>query len=163
MADVTNSDPWATPDDIAAVWRPLNTAQADRARALIEVISRAIRRRWPDSTRDRLIVPGMMDDITDVVVFSVLPFMEQDPADPTPIPSNAKSFQQTSGAESVSVTLDGPLAGRLAEFAPWMVSVFEPGILGPETGAQPVYSFPPVEDFGIDWIQPRGYPYGSPR
>jgi hypothetical protein len=121
MSDET--DAWAKPDDIADVWRPLKPAEAARATKLIGTVSRAIRREWPD-VPDRL-ADGTLDpeDVTDVIVWSILPIL----APGVEIPPNAKSYQETSGSESRSVVLNSPGHDVLLEFAGWMVRVFEAG------------------------------------
>lgn len=134
MSDDT--DAWAEPGDIADVWRPLTTAEAARAEKLIGTVSRAIRREWPnvpDRLDDGTLDP---DDVTDVIVWSVLPIL----APGVEIPPNAKSYQETSGSESRSVVLNSPSHDVLLEFAGWMVRVFE---AGPD-GVTPTTALPRV-------------------
>lgn len=123
MADETA---WATPADIAAVWRPLTAAEAERATGLIGTVSRAIRREWPDVSAR--IEAGTLDkdDVADVIVWSILPIL----APGANLPLNVKTYQETSGAESRSITLDGAAGVDWLEFASWMVRVFEGGPAG---------------------------------
>lgn len=112
----------AAASDIAKVWRPLTAAEATRADGLIESVSRAVRREWPDV--DARIAAGTLDpaSVTDVIVWSVLPILMPG----VDVPANVRTYQQSSGSKSVSVTLDGPAAGSWMTFASWMVEVFAP-------------------------------------
>jgi hypothetical protein len=119
---------WAGPSDIASVWRPLTPDEQTRANTLIDSVERAIKRTWPSELVRIGAKPLPPDgngidenDVKDVVVWSVLPLLGAR----TDLPSNAKSYQITSGAESRSVTLDGSAMGTFMTFLPWMVDVFE--------------------------------------
>lgn len=116
--------PWAEPTNIEDVWRPLTAAQRDRATNLINSVERAILREWPEVPARLEAGTLSVEDVRDVVVWSVMPILGVD----VDIPINAKSFQETSGSESRSITLgvDG-IGTTWMEFAPWMVKVFEGG------------------------------------
>ncbi|MBT1630449.1 Gp19/Gp15/Gp42 family protein [Curtobacterium flaccumfaciens] len=131
MADETA---WAQPSDIAAVWRPLTTAEQTRAEGLIETVSRAIRREWPDVEARLAAGTLSADDVTDVIVWTVLPILAPGVA----IPLNAKSYQETSGSESRSITFSDASGTQFLEFLPWMVRVFEGGA----NGAKPATALP---------------------
>lgn len=122
MSEGDVARPWAEPEHIEAVWRPLTAAESDRATGLIEAVERGIVREWPD-------VPGrltngtlLVEDVRDVIVWSVMGVLGVD----AEIPQNAKSYQETSGSESRSITLDGTLGAAWLTFSAWMVRVFEP-------------------------------------
>jgi len=126
---------WTKPTDIVAVWRPLRPAESARVAGLIGFVERAIRREWPDVAKWIAESRLSVEDVQDVVVWMVLPILAPD----VDLPVNAKSWQDTSGSESRSVTLDSPTGPRLLTFAPWMVRVFE-GVTGATpapTGGQP--------------------------
>lgn len=123
MSEGSAARPWAEAEHIEDVWRSLTPDETQRATNLIEHVERGIIREWPD-------VPARLDagtldvaDVRDVIVWSVLGVLGID----IDIPTAAKSFQETSGSESRSVTLDGPLGAAWLTFAPWMVRVFEGG------------------------------------
>jgi len=121
VAEGSATRPWADPEHIEEVWRSLSEAESDRATALIEHAERGVIREWPD-TEARLTAGTLnREDVRDVIVWSVLGLLGVD----LDIPVNAKAFQETSGSESRSITLDGTLGGQWLTFAPWMVRVFE--------------------------------------
>lgn len=110
--------PWATPDEIAAPWRPLSLAEQARAKALIASVQRDITRRWPAVPARIERGDLAMPDIVDVITYLVLPILGGPPF------PGARSWQVTSGSESRSVTLDA--AGNPRDpwaYAPWMVDI----------------------------------------
>lgn len=121
----------ATTADLEKAWRPLQSAEKPRAEYYIGVASRRLRRRWPDV--DGRLTASLLakDDVTDVVVHMVLGVLDSAPA------RGAKSWSQTSGPFSQSVTLE---AGRtdLITIEPWMAEVFD----GPPPEALPQGEFP---------------------
>ena len=128
---------WTEADDIVDQWRPLKPAEIERAEGLIGLIERFIRRTWRD-TQERTDAGDLgIDDVKDVVVWSVIPLI----APGTRLPPNVRSWQETSGSESQSVTLD---AGQTMEFAGWMVDVFEGKGRGADSnrGPSPAFGFP---------------------
>lgn len=123
---------YATVADLAAAWRPLSTAESTRATHWLEVASRRVRRRWPDT--DARITAGTLDalDVRDVVVDLVLEVLDGPPV------RGARGWSEGSGAESRSVTLATSSGGSDELWLPWMVEVFEGRRLGPlPTGAFP--------------------------
>jgi len=112
---------WTEPADIVKVWRPLRSKENDRAQGLIEFVERAIRREWPEITTWIAYGRLSVEDVKDVVVWMVLPILAPD----VDLPINARSWQDTSGSESRSVTLDSPTGPRLLTFSAWMVKVFD--------------------------------------
>jgi hypothetical protein len=112
---------WTDTDHIAEMWRPLTTAEEQRAPGLIAFVERAIRRTWrdvPARLADRTLD---IDDVRDVVAWVVIPILEPG----VDLPSNVKSWQETSGSESRSVVLGSSVTANLLEFSGWMVDVFE--------------------------------------
>lgn len=129
------NEPWTTAAHLVEVWRPLRPAETSRADGLIAFVERAVRRTWPDVDKwiaeERLAI----EDVRDVVVWTVLPLIAPD----VDLPLNAKSWQDTSGSESRSVTLDSATGPRVLTFAPWMVRIFESVVGAPPapSGALP--------------------------
>lgn len=115
--------PWAEPTQIEDVWRPLTDAERDRATNLIDVVERALLREWPNIPARLAAGDLTVEDVRDVIVWSVMPVLGVN----TDIPVNAKAWQETSGSESRSITLDGGTGATWMTFAPWMVKVFESG------------------------------------
>jgi len=115
------ADTYTTPDDVAAVWRPLRPDEATRAEALIGSVERLLVGRWPSIPKwidaDRL----DEDTLSDVVVWLVLPALGTD----AQLPVNAKSWQVTGGTESQQVTLADTGSGAFFTVLPWMVDIFE--------------------------------------
>lgn len=81
-------DPFATPGDIEAIWRPLTDAETGKAVARIEQASRLVRREVPlvkGLTVDQRITAGTLtvDDVRDVVsemvlrTFTLTPYVRQ--------------------------------------------------------------------------------------
>jgi hypothetical protein len=140
-----DEETWTSPEDIAKPWRPLTDAEQERAQANIEIVERALLHRWPDlRTRVAAGVPSA-DDVKDVVYFLVRPLVEVDPD----IPLRAKAFQETSGSESQSITLDGPLSGVVLTLDGWMVDRLAPPN-DPSTKKptrEPLYAAPDPGDF----------------
>lgn len=70
---------YASSDDVQAGWRPLTSAEHERATTLIGRASRKIRQRWPDV--DARIASGSLnaDDVRDVVAEMVQVAMTQTP------------------------------------------------------------------------------------
>jgi hypothetical protein len=152
--------PWAEPTDIENVWRPLTEAERDRATNLIDSIERGILREWP-AVPGRLLAETLsVEDVRDVVVWSVMPVLGVD----MEIPVNAKAYQEPSGSESRSITLGGALGGTWMEFAPWMVRVFEGGA-GSSRPRGPVSRFnaPPAGDLArVGFLGAHRAAHGSP-
>jgi hypothetical protein len=137
------STDYATVDDVAAAWRPLSDAQRTRAKHWLEVASRRVRRRWPDT--DTRIAASTLDvkDVRDVVVDLVLEVLDGPPV------RGARSWSEGSGSESRSVTLASD-SGTDLIWLPWMVEIFE----GRNVAALPVGYFPPAgrfERMGWQW------------
>ena len=70
-------EPFATPGDVEAIWRPLSDAEVVNALARIDSASRLVRRKVREATGgtlDDLITAGTLtaDDVKDVVVEMVL-------------------------------------------------------------------------------------------
>lgn len=156
---------YAVPQDIADVWRPLEGGEQARAEKLIASVARAIRRTWPDV--DERIASGDLNvlDVADVIVWQVLPILDvSSTASGTPLPVNAKAYQETSGSESVSITLDGPGGVLTFVFAPWMVDVFR---RGPVTAAWPRSRATKIASGYYDrpglFLWPERGAHGSPR
>jgi hypothetical protein len=113
--------PWTNTADIEARWRPLSEDEAERAPGIIGIIERGIARRWTD-VQARLDADTLKpDDLKDVVALLARQVLEVDPD----IPLRAKAWQQTSGTESESITLDGSLAGAMLTFDDWMVEALD--------------------------------------
>lgn len=132
--------PLATPEEISAPWRPLSTAETQRAEALIASATRDIDRRWP-TLRDR-VSSGVVRraDVVDVVTWLVLPLLGG-----PPVPG-ARTWQVSSGAESRSVTMDRATDPR----DPWVYAQWMIDILAGTTAARqatPQGSFPPPRPF----------------
>lgn len=130
---------WVKPDEVAAPWRPLTTAETERAQALIDSASRDIVRRWP--LVPARIEAGTLDvrDVADVITWLVLPVLGG-----PPVPG-AKAWQVTSGSESRSLTLDA--AGNPRDpwvYASWMVAILDGA--GAAPAPVPLGSFPRAGD-----------------
>lgn len=121
MADTST---WTQPGDIADRWQPLTPDQTERAPGIIAMIERALRRRWKDLA-DRWTAAGETGDfqatVKDVVALLARQVLEV-PAD---VPLRAKNWQETSGSESLSVGLDGTMAGWFLVLDPWMVDALD--------------------------------------
>lgn len=146
MADEqTTPTTWTSPADIAKPWRPLSDSEKQRAQANIEIVERALLARWPD-LGDRITSGALAKaSVTDVVYFLVRPLVEVDPD----IPLRAKSWQETSGSESQSITLDGPLSGVVLTLDQWMVDRLSPPVTPStrNTSAGPLFAAPDPGDF----------------
>jgi hypothetical protein len=154
---------WTAPADIESQWRPLRDDEAERVPGLIGLVERYIRRTWRD-TQER-IDSGELgeDDVKDVVIWAVVPMLTGDPED---VPPQVKSWQETSGSESVSYVLEGSVISGMLVFTGWMVDVFEgAGRSRKSGGAEPRGSFPmPGMIEGLfDPVRYSGFTYGSPR
>lgn len=135
-----SDESWATPEQIAAPWRPLTVAERGRAQALIDSVQRDIVRRWP-SVPDRLERGKLArQDLVDVITYMVLPILGGPPF------PGARSWQVTSGSESRSVTLDAAGNPRNPwDYASWMIDILDPDA---RAQAAPVGSFPEAQPFG---------------
>lgn len=133
----------ATIPTIESAWRPLTAVETTRAEYYLGVASRRIRRRWPDV--DTRIASGDLDAdaVSDVVVQLVLGTIEAAPV------RNAKSWSETAGAVSKSVTLAGGRTELLA-FEDWMIAVFEGG-----QSPRPVFCMPPAGSFEAIWPEEK--------
>lgn len=127
--------PWATTEQVSAPWRPLTTAETQRAEALIASVSRDIDRRWP-TLRARVAAGELAaQDVVDVVTWLVLPVLGGPPF------PGAKSWQVTSGSESRAITLDRSSDPRDPwVYAQWMLDILNGD--GGARGAVPLGSFP---------------------
>lgn len=109
--------PWTDDEALVARWRPLTADEKARTTGIIAMVERALRRRWPD-LQQRIDADTLdIQTVQDVVYALARPLIETDPD----VPLAAKSWQETSGSESLSVTLDGALSGRFLVLDPWMV------------------------------------------
>jgi hypothetical protein len=130
-------DPWATTDEVGVAWRPLQGGEVARAEYWLGAVQRALIGRWSDAP-ERLSVQALdLDRVKDVQIALVVDVLSG------PVARGAKTWQQTSGSESVSVTLD---TGRTEQFRlePWMVAVFD-GSAGTDGG--PSGAFPAPTDW----------------
>lgn len=131
---------WTQPQDIEAQWRPLRPSEAARAPGLIALTERHIRRTWPETARRLGDGELTRDDIADVVVWAVVPLL----APGVDLPPHVKTWQETSGSESESFTLEGSTLSGMLVFAGWMVDVFEGATRTRKTNAPlPRGGFPP--------------------
>lgn len=144
MADM---DSLADVARVAKAWRPLNSAEVERAEYYLAAVSRLIRRRYRGV--DQRIVAGELtrDDVADVVVELVLDKLGAGTT------RNARSLSQTQGPFAHAITLKGDGSDGDYVLLPWMVEVFE----GVVAAALPAGSFPPsgrYESLGI-WKEDR--------
>jgi hypothetical protein len=151
MTDQETPDPqaftgrWTGVTDIEKRWRPLSPAELVRAPANIRMVESAINRRWPDV--DARIASGKLDveDVRDVVAMLTRQLLEVDPD----IPLSTTRWQEASGTESLSVTLDGPLSGATLVFDKWMVDALD----NPDEQAErendssPMFYAPPPNEY----------------
>ncbi|MBO9704800.1 MAG: hypothetical protein J7474_04715 [Arthrobacter sp.] len=139
MADPENL---ADTTQVEKAWRPLNSAERDRAEYYLAAVSRLIRRRYRGV--DQRITAGELtrDDVADVVVELVLDKLGAGAT------RNARSWSQTQGPFAQQITLKGDGSDGDFVLLPWMVEVFE----GVVTAPLPSGSFPPsgrYESLGI--------------
>jgi Phage protein Gp19/Gp15/Gp42 len=129
---------------IENAWRPLSTAERPRAEYYLGAASRRIRRRWPDV--DARLAAGNLnaDDVSDVVVQMVVGALD------VPLVRNAKSWSETAGQMSRSVTLQSGKSDLLA-IEDWMIAVFEG-----ESTPSPVFCMPPSGRYEDAFIRPEG-------
>lgn len=130
-----DKDDLASVEDVVKAWRPLTTVERGRAEYYVGQASRLIRRRWTD-VDERIADPDdklTAADVSDVVVALVLSVI------PSAVPG-ARSWSQTTGPFSHSVTLPAAQDARPMALVPWMVEVFE---VSETTSNLPKYSFPP--------------------
>ena len=129
----------ATVDQIAAAWRPLSEVEKARAGYYLGRASRLIRRTYPDVDKriadqgDRLTA----DDVADVVIALVMSIV------PKPV-EGARSWQQSAGPFSESVTLPAASADLPMTLEQWMRNVF--AVAG-SASPGPVGVFPPAPAF----------------
>lgn len=144
MAD---TDSLADVARVTKAWRPLNSAEIERAEYYLAAVSRLIRRKYRGV--DQRIAAGELtrDDVADVVVELVLDKLGAGTT------RNARSLSQTQGPFAHAVTLKGDGSDGDYVLLPWMVEVFE----GVVPAALPTGSFPPsgrYESLGI-WKEGR--------
>lgn len=141
-----SDQPWATPDEIAAPWRPLSAAEKGRAAALIASVQRDITRRWP-TVPARLARNDLARlDVADVITYMVLPILGGPPF------PGARSWQVTSGSESRSVTLDA--SGNPRDpwtYAPWMVDILAGAAIEQATAQGSFPQAQPYDRLFPDW------------
>lgn len=134
---------FATIEDIEKAWRPLLSAEKPRAEYYLGFAQRRLRSRWKDI--EERVSSNLLDeeDVRDVVVHMVLGVLDGAPA------RGAKSWSQTSGPFSQSVTLESGRADLIV-IEDWMVQIFEP-----LPAVLPIGSFPPSGRYeGL--FEPRG-------
>lgn len=120
--------------DVEKAWRPLSDVERTRAEYYIGRAERLILRRFPDA-RERVADPVdalSKADVVDVVVALVLAVV------PKPV-ADARSWQQTAGPFTESVTLPAANAATPMRLEDWMIEVFT---LASESGPAPRGSFP---------------------
>lgn len=124
----------ATIQKVEAAWRPLTGDTRTRAIHYIGVVSRRIHRRWPDV--DARISAGTLAavDVEDVVIDLVLGVIGGPPL------RGARSWSESAGSMSQSITLEPGTSSDPLVFEQWMIEIFE-GASKPS--AAPVFHAPP--------------------
>lgn len=112
---------WTTPGQIGERWRPLTEAQAKRAVGLIGMIERTILARWPDLSERIDAGKTDIERVRDVVAALAYPVLEL----PDGVPMGAKSWQNTSGSETETITLADATGGMFLRFADWMTDALD--------------------------------------
>lgn len=122
----------ATIVQVEAAWRPLSGDKRTRAEHYLGVVSRRIRRRWPDV--DTRIAAGTLNsgDVADVVVDLVLSVIGGPPV------RGARSWNESAGSMSRAVTLEAGTSSDPLAFEHWMLEIF-----GAVESAKPVFHSPP--------------------
>ena len=121
--------------DVEKAWRPLSDVEKARAEYYIGRAERLILRRFPNAKKrvddedDTL----TREDVVDVVVALVLAIV------PKPV-ADARSWQQTAGPFTETVTLPAASASTPMRLEDWMIDVF---IRVSETAPAPQGAFPP--------------------
>lgn len=136
-------DPFAVANDVVDAWRPLSSAETEKATYWIDRTSRRIRVLWPDI--DDRIAAGTLDpdDVRDEVVDVVIAVLDTPKAG-----RHYKSYTRGSGSENVGYTLRDEVPGGNGWVVPTDSLV---DLLGPPVTASrlplPVGVFPPAPGF----------------
>lgn len=124
----------ATIEQVESAWRPLVGVQRTRAIHYLGVVSRRVRRRWPD-VDDRIALGDLAtEDVSDVVIDLVLGVVGGPPI------RGARSWQETAGPMSQSITLEPGTSTEPLAFEQWMIEIFD-GVA--TESVMPVFHAPP--------------------
>ena len=124
----------ATIQQVEAAWRPLTGEKRTKAEHYLGVVSRLIRRRWRDV--DSRITSGDLDyeDVSDVVLDLVIGVVGGPPV------RHARSWSESAGSMSQSITLDAGAGSDPLVLEQWMIEIFDGAS---QASALPVFHAPP--------------------